>query len=71
MMWIIDRFEGEFAVLEGETGMLTVPRSSLPADIREGDAVTALPDGSYALDAGQSEQRRKQLSSLFERLKKK
>ena len=70
-MWIIDRFEGEFAVLEGETGMLTVPRSSLPADIREGDAVTALPDGRYALDAGRSERRRKQLSSLFERLKKK
>ena len=70
-MWIIDRFEGEFAVLEGETGMLTVPRSSLPADIRQGDAVTALPDGRYALDAGRSEQRRKQLSSLFERLKKK
>ena len=70
-MWIIDRFEGEFAVLEGETGMLAVPRSSLPADIREGDAVTALPDGRYALDAGRSEQRRKQLSSLFERLKKK
>ena len=70
-MWIIDRVEGEFAGVEGETGILTVPRSSLPADIREGDAVTALPDGRYALDAGRSEQRRKQLSSLFERLKKK
>ncbi len=70
-MWIIDRFEGEFAVLEGETGMLTVPRSSLPADICEGNAVTVLPDGRYALDAQQSEQRRKRLSTLFERLKKK
>lgn len=71
MMWIIDRFEGEFAVLEGENGMLTVPRSALPADICEGSAVTALPDGRYSLDAQQSELRRKRLSTLFERLKKK
>ena len=41
--------------------MLTVPRSSLPADIREGDAVTAFAGCRYAIDAGASEQQHKQL----------
>lgn len=70
-MLIVDRFEGEFAVLEGEAGMLTVPRSSLPSEAREGDAVAALPDGRYRLDAQRSEERKKDLSELFQRLKKK
>ena len=38
--WIVDRFEGDRAVLERalhET--LALPRTLLPADLREGDAV--------------------------------
>lgn len=36
MRAIIDRFEGDFAILEIEDGHTKVPRVMLPAQVREG-----------------------------------
>lgn len=46
---IIDRFEGEYAVIETEDGMINVNREFLPADAREGDVVT-INDGRYEIN---------------------
>ena len=39
-MTVLDRFEGGYAVLETENGTVTVLRSSLPEEVREGDVLT-------------------------------
>lgn len=39
-MLTIDRFEGEFALLEADGVMLRLPRALVPADAREGDLLT-------------------------------
>lgn len=39
-MFIIDRFEGKWAVIEAEDGTtFNLPRSVLPGDAREGDVI--------------------------------
>ena len=39
-LWIVDRFEGDRAVVERALHeVLTLPRALLPADAREGDAL--------------------------------
>jgi len=57
MKFIIDRLEGDFAVLEAEDKtMLDVPRSLLPADAKEGDCLRQ--DGeTYLLDEAEKAKR--------------
>lgn len=38
-MWIIDRFEGDTAVIEAGSVYFNVPRSALPQDSAEGDCL--------------------------------
>ena len=38
-MLIIDRFEGEYAVIETDIGMVSIPRTDIPASAREGDVL--------------------------------
>ena len=39
MKWIIDRFEGDFAVVECDGSSFDLPKYALPNDVREGDVV--------------------------------
>lgn len=64
-LFIIDRFEGERAVLEQEGRTYELPRSLLPADAREGDAVRLL----VSRDAQLSEERARTVRALRDRLK--
>lgn len=61
---IIDRFEGEFAVIETENDMINVSREFLPADAREGDVVI-LNNGRYEINKDYSADLR---NSVRERL---
>jgi len=45
-MLIIDRFEGEFAVVETDTGFVNIPRSDIPAAAKEGDVLELVIDGT-------------------------
>ncbi|KXG76318.1 DUF3006 domain-containing protein [Thermotalea metallivorans] len=36
-MFVLDRIEGEWAVIEGDKGMFQLPKTLLPQDAREGD----------------------------------
>lgn len=69
-MIIIDRFEGETAVLETDDGMLDVSRRELPENAREGD-VLSVKCGVYYVDAEATEARRAALRSKFNMLRRK
>lgn len=65
MKVIIDRFEGEYAVVECDGELMQIPRI-LVSDAREGDAVMITPLGSNADLFEDDEKPHK----VFERLRK-
>lgn len=69
--YIVDRFEGKYAVCETETNsFVNIEKHKLPSEIREGDVIIENDDGSYYIDTVATEKRkeliRKKLDSLFE-----
>ena len=66
MRYIIDRFEGKYAVVELEDGsMENVPRNALPEDAREGDIVT------LGVDAEGTARKKEEIKGRLNRLFKK
>lgn len=48
---IIDRFEGEFAIIELDKGkFVQIPRAILPSEAKEGDVITVHIDGKRTAD---------------------
>ena len=68
-MTIIDRFEGEYAVLETDSGMKNVLRDMLPEEAREGDVVE-LKNGAYTVNKKATEKRRRKLREKLKKLQK-
>lgn len=68
-MTIIDRFEGEYAVLETDSGMKNVLRDMLPEESREGDVVE-LKNGAYTVNKKAAEKRRRELRKKLKKLQK-
>lgn len=67
--WIIDRFEGDFAVCEGEDGcMENIARDLLPEDGKEGDCLLWTEEGGYQIDSEASDKRRERIERLMESL---
>lgn len=63
MKWIIDRFEGDVAVIEYDNGNhFNLPRASLPESAKEGDVI------ALTIDADETEARRNRISGLRKRL---
>ena len=64
MTFIIDRFEGEFAVVEANDKVFNMPRALLPADAREGSVI------NISVDHDETQKRLKEaeqiLKSLFD-----
>lgn len=66
--FIVDRFEGDKAVLECENGETAVfERRSLPKNIKEGDMLR-FDNGSCYLNAEETARRRKKIRALMESL---
>ena len=61
-MLIIDRFEGEFAVVETSTGFINIPRSELPASAREGDVI------ELGVDEESTDARKERIESMMDQL---
>jgi hypothetical protein len=59
---VIDRFEGEFAVVETDVGHVQIPLVDLPADCREGDVLT------IQVDRQESGKRKKRIDRLMDNL---
>jgi uncharacterized ferredoxin-like protein len=60
---IIDRFEGEYAVVElQDKSMVNIPKKILPAEAGEGDII------SIVIDKDETEKRKQEIQKLAEDL---
>ena len=68
MKGIIDRFEGDYAVVEF-TGrrMVEIHKRDLPSGLKEGDAIRS-KDGAYVFDELETERIRKETKKIFDKL---
>ncbi len=66
MRYIIDRFEGRFAVCENENReMVNIPASMLPEGAKEGDVLEE-SGGSYFLNRDETEKARTEIEKLMD-----
>ena len=61
-MLIIDRFEGNFAVVETDSGMINVPRFDLPDGAKEGDVLL------LSVDSDGTASRKKRIDGMMNSL---
>ncbi|MEX0135295.1 DUF3006 domain-containing protein [Bacillus nitratireducens] len=64
---IIDRFEGELAVIEMKNITIDVPRSKLPSSAKEGD-VLIIEDDKYTIDKKETDKRKREIQNLMDKL---
>ncbi|HZW83241.1 MAG TPA: DUF3006 domain-containing protein [Candidatus Deferrimicrobium sp.] len=68
MKGIIDRFEGEFVILEWEgRNIENIPKELLPSTVKEGDVIE-FENGNYKINLSETNQRKKELKQLSEGL---
>lgn len=65
--YIVDRFEGDFAVLEKEDGGTVDVKRELLEGACEGDAVI-FENGEYIIDAVETQMRRKNIEEKMRKL---
>ena len=61
-MLIIDRFEGEFAIVETDKGMVSIPRADIPAAAREGDVL------ALEIDKAETGGRKERIDGMMDKL---
>ena len=64
-MLIIDRFEGDFAVVETENGFINIPRKDIPDGACEGDVLI------LGIDKNDADERKKRINGMMDSLFKK
>ena len=69
--YIIDRFEGIYAICEQEDKtMISIRKNQLPSGVKEGDYIIRKEDGTFLIDANKrkirEEEIRKKMNDLFE-----
>ncbi len=64
---IIDRFEGNFAVVETGSGMMNILKNQLPENAEEGDVIY-FDDGVYIIDKKATADRQKFIAEKLHRL---
>jgi hypothetical protein len=69
MCWIIDRFEGDIAVVESRNETIYVNKSLLPEGIREGSLLVKT-NGNFYLSEEKTAERRRKMQEKMARLKK-
>ncbi|HCL04242.1 MAG TPA: DUF3006 domain-containing protein [Lachnoclostridium phytofermentans] len=68
MKYIIDRFEGTYAVCEDETkNMVNIPKYKLPMEAKEGDPLID-DDGIIRIDDKEADERRKKVNQMMNKL---
>jgi len=61
-MLIIDRFEGNFAVIETTNGLINIPRTDIPSNAKEGDVLV------LSLDMNETDARKKRIDGMMDNL---
>jgi len=64
---VIDRFEGEYAVLDIEGKIEDIKRSEIPEEAREGD-VLVKRDGKWVIDREATKKLKKEIDGLVNEL---
>lgn len=67
-LWILDRFEEDSAVLEGDETIISVPKETLPEGARPGDCFRPADGGGYVVDADATAARRERIAALKHKL---
>lgn len=68
MKGIIDRFEGDYAVVEFEgRQMKDILKRDLPVGLKEGDVIRSI-NGAYVFDETATESIKKQKETIFNKL---
>ena len=68
MKGIIDRFEGDYAVVEFEDRkMVDIHKRFLPSGLKEGDVIRS-SDGAYVFDEIETERIKKETKAMFDKL---
>ncbi len=70
-MIIIDRFEGELAVIEEDGVILNIPITALPENAKEGSVLIKTEENKYELDLTASKSRKATIKNRFASLIKK
>ena len=65
---IIDRFEGELAVVEFGEVMEDIPKARLPDSVQSGDVLWFYEDGRVEMDTGEKERLSKEIDELMDEL---
>ncbi|MEK5238023.1 DUF3006 domain-containing protein [Paenibacillus sp. FSL L8-0470] len=64
---IVDRFEGEYAVIEFDGKTEDILKSELPDEVTAGDTLI-FEDGKVAIDKEDTAQRKKEIDNLMDEL---
>ena len=62
-MIVIERFEGDFAIVENDGAMQNIERGRLPQNAKEGDVIKQVGNG-FEIDSDETEKRRKKIIGL-------
>ncbi len=68
-MLIIDRFEGDYAVVEDGDTMLNIRRDFIEEGAGEGD-VLAVMDTFYVVDKAATDKRRREISEMIRKIER-
>lgn len=70
--FVIDRFEGKYAVCEQteDKAIINIPRYKVPIDAKEGDFL-ALENGFYVLSKEDTQSQKSKMKKLMQELKRK
>lgn len=67
-LWILDRFEEDYAILEGEETVISLPKKALPEGARPGDCFRPAESGGYIFDREATAARRERIAALKHKL---
>ena len=65
MKGIVDRFEGDFVVIEMEGNMKDVPKKQVDSSVKVNDVVE-LVDGKWVVKGEETEKRKKEIKALMD-----
>lgn len=61
-MLIIDRFEGDFALIETSGGIINIPKADIPIGAKEGDIL------NLVINSGETARRKAQIEKKMNRM---
>jgi Protein of unknown function (DUF3006) len=65
---IVDRIEGETAVVECNEKIVDIPLTRLPKDVKAGDVLVFQEDGSYTISEEDTKDRKETIKKLMNEL---